>query len=234
MKIRYAPSEEGWSSFEERAYELIRSYGANRILEVGGGANPTFTLDMIRRLGLDYHVLDISEEELNKAPDGYQKIVADICKYKSDDKKYDFIFSKMLAEHVPDGKAFHKNIYNLLSSGGVAFHFFPTLYAFPFVVNKLIPEALSQSILSIVQPRRPRDTKFRAYYSWCYGPTKRQISRLRGIGYEIVEYTGYFGHEGYYNRFPVILNVHKKIVGYLLQSEIPQLTSFAQVILMRP
>ena len=46
----------------------------------------------------------------------------------------------MLAEHVPDGYRFHSNLFELLKPGGVAFHFMPTLYSPPFVINRLLPE----------------------------------------------------------------------------------------------
>src|SRR6478672_4249794 len=50
-----------------------------RICDVGGGAKPILPLDEIEESALDYHVLDISAEQLERAPAGYQKHTADVC-----------------------------------------------------------------------------------------------------------------------------------------------------------
>jgi len=73
---------------------------------------------------LEYTILDLSLEELTKAPDGYNKIQADITDpYLSLDGKYDLVYSRFLAEHVPSGLNFHRNVLNLLRKGGM--HFIP-------------------------------------------------------------------------------------------------------------
>ena len=179
--ISYKKTEEAWKGYSNSLVSLIEKYGSKRICDVGGGANPILSLEYINYRDLAYSILDISESELAKVPDEYNKITQDICSPTlSIDGKYDFIFSKMLAEHVKDGEQFHKNIHKLLCDGGLAVHFFPTLYTFPFLVNTLLPEKLTYSLLEFIMPNRDlfRRAKFPAYYRWCRGPIKKQISKL--------------------------------------------------------
>src|ERR1700740_2708581 len=49
------------------------------VCDVGGGANPMASLELANRTGVErYVLLDISDEELAKAPAGYEKVAADI------------------------------------------------------------------------------------------------------------------------------------------------------------
>jgi len=50
-------------------------------------------------------------------------------------------------EHVRDAKRAWTNMCGLLAPGGVAFAFHPTLYAPPFLINWLAPEALTAPVL---------------------------------------------------------------------------------------
>ena len=104
------------------------------------------------------------------------------------------MFSKMLAEHLHNGMIFHRNIYKLLTPGGIAVHYYPTLYALPFLVNKVIPENISSLLLNTFMPReRVRLGKFPAFYNWCYGPTTKMMKMLTSIGFEIIEFRGLLG-----------------------------------------
>ena len=234
----YDHSDTAWGNVDAHIRKLILDGKALRILEVGAGANPLFLRDFVLQHGLDYTLVDISAAELAKAPDGYHKVVADIT---STDlaglAAYDFVFSRMLAEHVRSGKAFHRNIFKLLAPGGRAFHFFPTLYSVPFVVNLLLPERLSEKILQLLQRGREnsgKHAKFPAYYSWCRGPTRSQIARLESLGYSIDEYTGFFGNAGYYQRVPMLKALNLRLANWLQANPIPQLTAFAFLTLKKP
>jgi hypothetical protein len=98
--------------------------GVKRVLDIGGGANPALPLDFIEKNGLEYFLLDVSSEELAKAPEGYLKVQADT---ESPDPNiagnYNLILSRMVAEHIPSGRIFHSEVFDLLSEGGTAFHF---------------------------------------------------------------------------------------------------------------
>ena len=214
---------------------LIDERGLTRVCDVGGGANPVLSEVEIEKRNLDYSVLDISESELAKASISGDKILADIAAPDfSIKRKFDLVFSKMLAEHVTDAELFHRNVLSMLDENGLAVHFFPTLYSLPFLVNFLAPEKLADFLLSILAPRDEyRHAKFPAYYHWCRGPTDRQIRRLTGLGYELIEYRGFFGHSGYYDKIRFMKKLHEHKTNYLLRNPNPSFTSYARVTLRR-
>lgn len=239
--IRYASSTTAWGGYTGYVQDLIVRSGARRVLELGGGANPAIPLDFLERHGVEYTVLDISPTELAKAPAGYRTLCRDIGAARMDlsDRAgyYNLVFSKMLAEHVRDGEQMHRNVFRLLAPGGHAVHYFPTLYAPPFVVNRLFPERLTDHLLHWLESGREQDGrkgKFPAYYSWCRGPTRRQLARLQGLGYAVEEYIGFFGHRVYYRRLPPVRRVHCWIADWLVSHPIPALTSSSYVVLGKP
>lgn len=215
---------------------MVKAHGFTRIVEIGAGANPTLSADFVASRGIEYTLLDISQSELDKAPVGYLKVCADIC---GDApllrRQYDFAFSRMLAEHVPNGEQFHQNIRSLLRDGGYAFHFFPTLFALPFLVNAALPETWAEKLLHLLQPGRERSGKlgkFPARYCWCRGPSRGQIRRFERLGYEVEQYLGFYGHGAYYQKIPVLRDIHAWLSGVLSRHPVPALTSFAYVVLI--
>jgi hypothetical protein len=139
----------------------------------------------------------------------------------------------MLAEHVRQPRQFHRNVHSLLRPGGLAFHFFPTLYALPFVANALLPERASAAVLRFCSPRDPvTQRKFPAYYRWCRGPTASQMRRFESLGYAVEQYVGFFGH-GYYERIPGLRSLHRWATAYMLRHPLPWVTSFAYLILRK-
>ncbi|NOH01017.1 MAG: methyltransferase domain-containing protein [Chloroflexi bacterium] len=234
-KITYLLSQNEWNEYSEYIQGLVRAYNVRIICDIGGGANPVLPLEFIEAHLLDCTVLDISSKELEKAPKGYKKLVQDMEAVDFPETgQFDFVVTKMMAEHVRNGRLFHKNVYLLLKPGGIAVHYFPTLYALPYLVNKLIPEWLSSFLLDIFLPRdRYQTGKFPAYYSWTYGPTPPMLKMLREIGYEIVEYRGFFGTT-YYSRIPIVREIHRAYTVFLSKHPNPYLTSWAQVILRKP
>ncbi len=208
----------------------------------GGGANPALPIDFVREHQLDYTIVDISQAELDKAPAGYRKVRADIADPHHDiEGTFDLVFSMWCAEHVRSGETFHRNVYRLLADGGRALHLFPTLFAPPFVLNRLIPEWVSHSLLLLLQPHRETDGdhgKFPAYYSWCRGPTAGQMRRLQRIGYSIEHYAAFFGHSGqvaygagYLDRIALLARLHEWFSRRLVTRPVAWLTTFAYVLL---
>ena len=234
VRVIYKQNENEWAEYSLFIQDWVERFSPKIVCEVGGGANPALPLEFIVHRGLKYTLLDISAEELAKAPSEYQKIVQDIEAEISSKEECDFLFTKMLAEHIHNGRRFHKNVFDLLKPGGIAVHYFPTLYTLPFVVNKIVPERLSSYLLNIFAPReRFRLGKFPAYYDWCYGPTPRMINMLNGIGFEILEYRGLIGHK-YFDRIPLAREIHNAYSKFLAKHPSPYLTSFAQVVLRKP
>jgi SAM-dependent methyltransferase len=233
--VSYGFFLEAWERYAATVSRLIEHYHARAVCEIGGGANPALPLSFARERGIDYAILDISPAELDKAPAGYRKVAADICGHELPlTERFDFMFSKMLAEHVRSGQAFHQNVYRLLAPGGLAFHFFPTLYAPAFIANRLLPESVSSVALRAFAPRDVyQHAKFPARYSWCRGPTSTQLARLEGLGYELVSYRGFFGYD-YYRRIPVLRWISNRTAAYLCRHPRASMTSFAFVLLRKP
>ncbi len=226
-----------WTDFPARAEELARGADVTRVCELGGGANPMLRLGLIEERGLDHEIVDVSAEELAKAPAGYRTVQADATSPEFVARgPYDLIVTAFLAEHVPDSAALHRAVHAALRPGGIAFHVFPTLYEPAFVLNRLLPEALTDALLHRVQPGREAEgsrAKFRAYYRWCRGPSRRQLRRLEAAGFVVVEYTGYFGHN-YFRKLPPLHRAEQALSRALARRPLPALTSYATVVLRRP
>ncbi|PKO17657.1 MAG: hypothetical protein CVU39_04025 [Chloroflexi bacterium HGW-Chloroflexi-10] len=234
--ISYHETDEAWRKFKNTIIQYIQNESATKICEIGGGANPVLTPQNLLEFQLEYTIIDVSKEELDKAPASYKKIVGDINspEIATNNEKYDLVFSKMLAEHIKNGKQFHENILELLADNGIAIHFFPTLYTFPFFINRLTPEAFTQKLLSYFDPRNNyKYAKFPAYYSWCRGPVPSQIKKFEDLGYTIIEYRGFFGHSGYYKRLPFFRKIHETKTKYLLKNPNPFFTSYAYLIMKK-
>jgi hypothetical protein len=140
----------------------------------------------------------------------------------------------MVAEHVKDGRQFHKNVRTILRENGLAVHFFPTLYALPFLLNRLSPEVLVDKLASVLTPRdRHQHARFPAYYDWCRGPLRSQVKKFEELGYQVLEYRGFFGHAGYYRRIPFMKRLHELNTSWFLRMPNPLFTSYAYVVLRK-
>ena len=224
-----------WNAFPHDLEQLIDEHAIRSICELGGGANPVLTPERLAQRRLDYLLVDIDPRELAKAPAGYATLEADVCSPpRALAGRFDLVVSRMLLEHVSDGERFHRGVLEMLRPGGLAFHFFPTLYALPFVANWLMSERWSARLLAAIAPRDPvRAGKFPAHYSWCRGPSRRQIGRLERLGFEVLAYRGLFGH-GYYAHVPLVRGLERLVGRLLVRHPLPCLTSYAQVLLRKP
>lgn len=231
----FAPTSAAEAQFWAELHRLMAT-GAKRWCDVGGGARPLVPLSLIEKFELEYVVLDESSDELDQAPAGYERFHASILDEQAiatlvrERGSFDVVVSRWTAEHIPDGKKFHEQVYDLLRPGGTAIHFFPTLYSLPFVLNRVLPQSVSGPLLSTGQPDR---SKFRPYYSWCRGPSERQIQRLQSVGFTVDRYTGYFGH-GYFKRVKPLHLADRALADRLLRHPLSTMTSFAMVVLTRP
>ncbi len=239
--VRFAVEDDHLVSpegFRGAVVDLIRRHRVTDVCDAGGGANPLLGVAEVAELGLNYVVLDVSPAELAKADPAHRTVVGDIGGSEPPlVSAFDLVFSQMLAEHLRDGAAFHRNVFRMLKPNGLAFHFYPTLYSLPRVINRLAPERLTSSLLSRFTPDRDltgQQVKFPAWYSWCEGPTRRQIRRLESIGFEVLDFVGIFGHSGYYSHLPGIREIHRRISRFLCRHEVAGQTSFAYVLLRKP
>ena len=230
----------GWGGATSFLSALIERESAQAVLEIGSGANPTLSPPQVRALGARYTTNDRSATELAKADAVFDTLLLDMTAALPGElprETYDLVFSRMVNEHVDDGERYYRNIFTVLRPGGVTAHCFSTLYALPFVVNRLLPDRLAGRLLDLVNPREDpyMQDKFPAHYSWSRGPTRRAIARLTHLGYEILEYRGYFGHP-YYNRAALrpLRALEESKAEWLCRHPVPALTSYAVVILRKP
>jgi len=223
----------GWDKTEFFIQQLILTNKIITILEIGAGANPTINPEFINKNKLSYTISDIEDKELKKADDSYNKLVIDFSSEINITQKFDLVFSRMVGEHISNAQTFHQNIFKILNEGGLSFHCFSTLYALPFLVNKVLPDRLSDYILTKIAPRdKHQHGKFKAHYDWCRGPSKKMIRRFEGLGFKVIEYFGYFGHN-YYRKIPILNKVEKIKSGILKKFPLPYLAAYAHFILKK-
>lgn len=226
----------GWDRAESWILNIIQKFGSKDVLEVGSGANPTLDASTVSSLDLRYTANDISAGELDKADKVYDRWECDLSKDAmplNNQGRFDLVFSRMVNEHVSDGSTYHANIYKLLKPGGISAHCFSTLYCFPFTVNRFIPDFASNFLLRIFMPRDSHKLgKFHAYYSWSRGPSPSMLKRFASLGFEVLEYRGYFGH-AYYSRLPLVHRLEAIKTRMLLAHPVPALCSYGMLIVRK-
>ncbi|HLL27493.1 MAG TPA: methyltransferase domain-containing protein [Xanthobacteraceae bacterium] len=207
-----------WANYERVVRELVSAFGARRLIEIGGGRDPLFSRASLAELGAELTVNDISSVELATLPAGYRTACFDIAGTLTPEEiargGYDLAFSRMVFEHVADGKRAWENLFRLLAPGGVGLAFVPTLYAFPFVVNWLLPDDFAAKIVKLVYKNRTdhEDPVFPARYSWTVASEKKLAPMLSAIGYRDVKVVPFYGH-GYYQPFPFLRDIHAKFTA---------------------
>jgi SAM-dependent methyltransferase len=202
-----------WENYERVVRHLTQTFGAKKLIEIGGGRDPLFGREALADMKAELTVNDISEKELAELPKGYRTacfdIAGDLDAAEVARSGYDLAFSRMVFEHVVDGPRGWRNLYRTLSPGGVGLAFVPTLYAFPFVVNWLLPDKFAASIVKLLYRNRTDegDPVFPARYSWTVASEKKLKPMLTAIGYRDVMVIPFYGHD-YYRPFPVIRDIH--------------------------
>ena len=179
--------------------------GRVRVLEIGGGRWPFLTPPETEAARAAYTVNDIDEGELAAAPAEFEKAQFDVAGAldPSFHGRYDFIFSRMVMEHVPDAARAWSNMFALLAPGGVALAFHPTLYAPAFVINWLAPEALTGPVLRFFFPERGRvaTRKFPARYDLCTAAPTVVEPVLRRAGFREILSAPFWG-DLYFEQLP--------------------------------
>lgn len=228
----------GWSGAPDFFKSLIAAHGCRRVLEVGSGANPTLSPGFVAEAGITYVTSDARAEELEKADSAFERLVLQVDSPTFDPaltSSFDCVLSRMVGEHIRNGERYHRNILRMLRPGGIAVHCFSTLWCLPFAVNRLVPDALGDLLLAKFAPRPAhKHGKFKAYYSWSRGPTPAMLHSFTSLGFEVLAYGGYFGHGYYLSRLPGLHRVEGAKARWLVRHPIPQLCSYATVVLRKP
>jgi SAM-dependent methyltransferase len=227
----------GWRNYKPIIKSLAENLHLKRLCEIGGGRNPIFTPEEMREMGCTFTVNDISQSELDHGPGGYDKLCLDIASDIGDAKpeQFDLMFSQMVFEHVRDMKQAWRNVHTLLAPGGVALAFFPTLYALPFVINKLLPETVTGPIVRAIYPHRSnngRAPKFPAYYDYCFGDGRILKPMLDEIGFREHHVLPFWGHD-YFKSVPVVREIDNAFNKLAAKRHWSQFTSYAYVMVRK-
>jgi SAM-dependent methyltransferase len=228
-----ADADGDWAmlNYKRTIMEFRKFFGSRQLIEIGGGRDPLFNLQEIEQLGVEMTINDILPGELAVLPSGYHTarfdIAGDAAQLGDFRGKFDFAFSRMVFEHVSDGKRAWESLFELLAPGGVALAYIPTLYTLPFAVNWLLPDKLAAAIVKTIYKNRTddEDPVFPARYSWCF--TDARLSKmLSGIGYHDVFVLPMYGH-GYYKPVPIMHRMQKRFAAFARRKDWRALTSFA-------
>ena len=221
---------------------LIFENNIQNVADIGGGANPLLSEKFVKKRHLNYTLLDISQEELDKSPSNYtQKIQMDATvnlvdfSKSIDEGAYELVFTHMFLEHIEFPLKLHKNVFHFLKTGGYAVHMYPSPCNFPLTINRLLPDFLSKILVRIAQPDRDLvgfKGKFKAYYKLCGNPSLKLKRAFEEIGYEVITHKAYIGH-CYYDRYLLTRYMERMLRPILLKLGIP-MTSLVFLMLKKP
>jgi SAM-dependent methyltransferase len=235
----YKPLEDwAWQGYRLAILAFAKEYNLKRLMEIGGGRRPLFKPEECAEIGFETTINDISPVELENMkvtfPTACFDVSGDISSPEIKKGHYDLIYSRMVFEHVKDVEQAWKNIYQLLAPGGVAIAFYPTLYALPFLVNKLIPESVSSKIVDALYGfRKGKDMlKFPAYYDHCYGDAKRVEPMLQKIGFSDTAVMPFYGHD-YFKNLPVLREIDNAVHNLARRKNITSLSSYAYAVVRK-
>lgn len=225
-----------WHHYRDTIISLSQEMGLTDHLEIGGGRVTLFTPGEAADFGFNITINDISAQELSMAPEEFDKALCDIGSDAASStlspESYDLVYSKMVMEHVANVPQMWRNTYDALRPGGVAVAFYPTLFAPPFVVNHLIPEKLSGSILRRFFPDRG-DTgdqpKFPALYSHCYGSMARMQPLLDTVPFQEVVLLPFYGYS-YMQGIPGVRQGDELFTRSVKRRDARTFTSFAYLL----
>lgn len=193
-----------YARYTSEVYRTLIEQNPERVLDVGAGQNWFFPT-RLKKLGFRLIGSDIDREELALNPALDERIVVDAsCGLGVPDSSVDVITARAAVEHFRDNRTFIQNCSKALRPGGTLIVTFAGRNA-PFaLINRLLPETLSASLLEHLIPEKQEKLGFKAYYDRC---TYSQITReARDAGLELVRYFYDFHSSAYFRFFvPVYL-----------------------------
>ena len=228
-----------WDNYKSMILTMANEYGLKDHLEIGGGRDPLFGPGELATHGLHVTVNDISQKELSFLSSDYATLCCDIASPETvgivGREKFDFAYCRMVMEHVPDVARMWANVHAILTPGGAALSFFPTLFAPPFVLNELMPEKLSRAALHAFFPDRGDDgdnPKFPAHYDHCRGRDSAIVPLLTQIGFREVVVLPFYGYS-YFWKIPGLKQVDAAFTKLARARDWRTFTSFAFVIVRK-
>lgn len=232
-------SQWAWDNYERLVVDLSQRLNLPEICEIGGGRDPMFDAAEAKARGVDLVVNDIDAGELALTPPGLRTVRFDVAGDLSElggaSNLYDMMISRMVFEHIDGVPQAWRNVRRLLKPGGIGLAFFPTLYAWPFLVNHMIPEKASRALVHALFPNRADgggDPKFPALYDHCVTSRRKLGRMLDGIGFSEVHVMPFWGH-GYLDRVPVAREIDHWISRMAAKLDVRLLTTYAFVLVRK-
>ena len=199
------------------------------IYDIGGGKRPYLNPGDKERLKAEVVGLDISAEELDKAPEGAydQKVCADIAGYTGNGNA-NLILCQSLLEHVCDIEAAFNAFHSILKPGGLALVFVPSRNALFARLNLFIPQALKRTLLHTLYPKSKEIQGFPAYYHKC---TPRDLKHIAAANnFSVLEEFYYYNSVYFRFFFPFHLLWRLWILVYYLFSKEQSAETFTLVL----
>jgi SAM-dependent methyltransferase len=207
--------------------------GLVRVLEIGGGRSPLMTPREAADARIAYAVNDIDARELAMGPAEFEKVQFDIAGVVDPTLfgRFDLVISRMVMEHVRDAQRAWTNMCGLLAPGGVALAFHPTLYAPPFLINWLAPEALTAPVLRFFFADRQdaEYPKFPPRYELCTAAPAVIEPALRRAGFRHVLSAPFWG-DRYFRHLPGLREANDALSALAEARDWRRLTSYAYTI----
>jgi SAM-dependent methyltransferase len=175
-----------------RATFVGRYLGAGAtVYDIGGGKRPFIGAGLKRQLNLRVTGIDISRDELARAPPGSydREIAEDIARFRGEGDA-DVVICQALLEHVKDNDSAFRGIASCLRDGGVACLFAPSRNAVFARLNLLLPQALKERLLFSLYPGARGAQGFPSYYDQCTPADFTRLAEQNGL--EILEARHYY------------------------------------------
>lgn len=140
-----------------------------RILDVGSGRDPTFQREQLPP-GAHYVGLDVSAAELRLAPSGCydDTVIGDVARHIPElENTFDLAVSWQVLEHVKPIDAALENMRSYLRPGGLLVAMFSGGFSTFGMLNRLLPNPVSQRLAAWALKIDPADV-FPAHYDRCY------------------------------------------------------------------
>ena len=174
------------------------------LYDVGGGKNPFIDLPTKEGLNLKVTGIDISRDELLRAPAGSydETVTSDIAQYRGSGDG-DIAVSSAVFEHVRDVRGAFEALNSILAPGGKALIFVPSRNALFARLNLILPEAIKRRGLTIVRGQTNDDEGFPSFYSEC---TPRQFGQMaEECGFTVAEERLYYISSYFFSLLPFYL-----------------------------
>ena len=169
------------------------------VVDVGGGKRPFISVET--KIALELRVLgvDISQNELDRAPKGaYDEVVCtDITRYRGKGEA-DLVICQAVLEHVKDVQAALASISSILRPGGVAVIFVPSRNAVFARLNLILPEGLKRRLLHFIYPHMREGQGFPSYYDRC---TPRDFCNMAVRSGLVIGENRYYFESAYFTFF---------------------------------